>query len=71
MPETIKFFIKKNAFFRGMVRVIDLGCNFDRHETAANESKTDWEKIGEDWQNVGKDINNAIAKYKGNRAKIG
>jgi hypothetical protein len=70
MPESIKYFIKRNPFFRGMVRVIDLGCNFDRYETDSSKSKSDWEKIGEDWQNVGNDINSAIEKYKNECANV-
>jgi len=65
MPETMRLFIRSNPFFRGMVRVIDIGCTFNRRQPVPEDvEKTDWEKIGEDWLNVGRDMNSAINRYK-------
>lgn len=65
MPEKIRSLFRTNPFFRGMIRVVDFGCNFEREPHGPQSvAKSDWEKIEGDWRNVGRDISTAIEKYK-------
>lgn len=64
MGLSLKILLKRNPFFRGMVRIVDFGCRFDHERDSYKPIKSDWDRIGEDWKNVGKDFNVAIEKFK-------
>jgi hypothetical protein len=71
MAEMIRILLRRSPFFRGVIRVIDIGCTLDRDlMTEKGPVVTDWEKIGGDWLKVGNDFRSAIDKFEKETANV-